>query len=124
MANPTFEEGSLARRKKPGEDLTGKDTFLPTSSYGIHKTTPPTLADGDVAHQQMDDMGNIKVSLGDPAQLAELGGGMLIPRHNQQVIDESDPNDVTITYKLDSTTVATKEIVVSGTTTTITMTVV
>ena len=74
MSNPTFEEGALARRKKPGEALTGKDTLLPASPYGIHQTTPPTLADGDVSQQQLDDLGNTLVAFGDPAQLAAISG--------------------------------------------------
>lgn len=44
-----------------------------------------------------------------------------IPYHNQQVIDESNPADVVITYKLDGSTVATKHIVTNGTTTTSTV---
>ena len=48
--------------------------------------------------------------------------GLAIPLHDQQVIDESDPNNVTITYKLNSVTVAVKSIVISGSTTTITVT--
>lgn len=47
--------------------------------------------------------------------------GMEIPYHNSQVIDETDPDNVTITYKLDGTTVATKTIAVSGAVTTITV---
>ena len=47
--------------------------------------------------------------------------GMEIPYHNSQVIDEADPDNVTITYKLDGTTVATKTIAKVGTTTTITV---
>jgi hypothetical protein len=50
-----------------------------------------------------------------------LRNGMSIPYHNSQVIDEADPDDVTITYKLNGTTVATKRIQVVGTTTTITV---
>lgn len=48
--------------------------------------------------------------------------GLGVPAHNQQVINEADPNNVIITYKLNGTTVGTKTIVVSGTTTTITVT--
>lgn len=44
--------------------------------------------------------------------------GMVIPRHDTQVIDESG-SDATITYKLLGATVATKTIVVTGTRTTI-----
>jgi hypothetical protein len=47
--------------------------------------------------------------------------GMEIPYHNEQVIDTSVAGTTTITYKLDGTTVATKTIVVDGTTTTITV---
>jgi len=47
--------------------------------------------------------------------------GMEIPYHNSQVIDTSVAGTTTITYKLNSTTVATKTIVVDGTTTTITV---
>jgi hypothetical protein len=61
-----------------------------------------------------------------PVLVSELGGllvtqGMSVPAHDQQVIDESDPNNVTITYKLSGSIVATKTISVSGTTTTITV---
>jgi len=48
--------------------------------------------------------------------------GMGVPAHNQQVINEADPNNVIITYNQSSSTivpVAIKYIVVSGTTTTI-----
>lgn len=51
-----------------------------------------------------------------------IDDGMKIPAHDQQVIDESDANNITITYKLDGVTVATKTIVIDGTTTTITLT--
>jgi hypothetical protein len=47
--------------------------------------------------------------------------GKYIPRWNSQVIDTSDPNDIIITYKMNGTTVATEEIVIVGTTTTITL---
>ena len=124
MANPTLEDNTLARRKPLGEAFNTKDTLLPTLPTGQHNTTPPNLADKDVAGFQMDDMGNIKVSFGDPAQAAAISGGMYIPAYNSMVIDESAAPDVTITYKLDGSTVATKTIVVVGTTTTITVTVV
>ena len=49
--------------------------------------------------------------------------GMMIPRHDQQVVDESGaPATTTITYKLATITKATKTITVIGTTTTISMT--
>ena len=122
MANPTLENGTLARRKPIGEALGNKDTLLPTMPTGVHNATPPTLADGDVAPIQQDDMGNIKVSLGDPAQLALIQQPMPIPEHNEIVIDESGaPATTVVTYKKDSATVATQTITVSGTTTTVTL---
>jgi hypothetical protein len=49
--------------------------------------------------------------------------GMLIPKHDKQVINEaSAPATTIITYSLNSVDVATKTITVSGTTTTIEMT--
>jgi len=60
--------------------------------------------------------------------IASASGGILvhtsfaIPPHDKQVIDESGaPALTTITYSLSGITVATKTIVVSGTTTTITV---
>jgi hypothetical protein len=60
--------------------------------------------------------------------VASAAGGLLvhsgfaIPAHDKQVIDESGaPALTTITYSLSGITVATKTIVVSGTTTTITV---
>jgi hypothetical protein len=47
--------------------------------------------------------------------------GMEIPYHNSQVIDETDADNVSITYKLDGTTVATKTIAKAGSVTTITV---
>lgn len=54
-------------------------------------------------------------------QQTVLRNGMSLPYHNSQVINEADPNNVVITYKLNGTTVATKTIAISGTTTTITL---
>ncbi len=45
-----------------------------------------------------------------------------IPVYDTQVIDEADPDNITITYKLDGATVAVKTIATSGTTTTISVT--
>lgn len=47
--------------------------------------------------------------------------GMALPEHDQVVIDETDPSIILLTYKLGSTTVATKSIVVVGAVTTITL---
>lgn len=46
--------------------------------------------------------------------------GLNIPAFDEQVIDLADPDAISITYKKDSVTVATKSIVTSGTTITIT----
>lgn len=122
MANPVLEDNTLARRKPIGEALGTKDTLLPTLPTVIHNATPPSLADGDVAPIQGDDLGNIKVSLGDPAQLALLQQSMPIPEHDEEIIDESGaPSTIVITYKKNSATVATETITVSGTTTTVTL---
>lgn len=59
-----------------------------------------------------------------PSAQISVTTGLAVPAHDQQIIDESDPNNVVITYKLSGATVATKTIAVSGTTTTITMTYV
>lgn len=47
--------------------------------------------------------------------------GFAIPVFDTEVINEADPNNVIITYKKSGVTVATKTIVISGTTTTITV---
>jgi len=72
MANPDYVEGALARKKQPAQDLSGHDSVQPVQEVGIHNTTPPSLSDGDVALPQLDDLGNKKVALGDPAQVALL----------------------------------------------------
>jgi hypothetical protein len=92
MANPVLDDNTLARRKPIGEALGTKDTLLPTLPTGIHNATPPTLADGDVAPIQADDLGNVKVSLGDPAQMALLQQSMPIPPHTK--IDWSDSSAI------------------------------
>jgi hypothetical protein len=59
---------------------------------------------------------------GAKVRLDVSSGGIVIPTHDEQVIDESGaPATTTITYKLGGATVATKTITVSGTTTTIAM---
>jgi len=101
MANPTFEQGSISRRKQPGEALTGKDAVTVTENIGIYNATPPALVDGDVAFQQMDDLGNTKVSLGDPAQVAILNSinGFDIPNHDYIALGYTGTNLTTVTYK-------------------------
>lgn len=108
MANPTLENNTLARRKPIGEALGNKDTLLPTLPTVIHKATPPSLADGDVVPVQSDDMGNVKVSFGDPAQLALLQQPMPIPEHDEIVFAYTDGNLTSVTYKKATVTVATK----------------
>ena len=127
MANPTLENNTIARRKPIGEALNTKDTLLPTLPVGQHNTTPPTLADGDVAGLQLDDLGNLETTPGDPAEAVLLySNPMAIPAHDTIVIDESGaPATTVITYKTGGTggtTVATKTITVSGTTTNIVVT--
>jgi uncharacterized protein YfaS (alpha-2-macroglobulin family) len=56
-------------------------------------------------------------------RLPVSASGMVIPYHDQQVIEEADPDNVTITYKLNGVTVAVKTIAVAGTQTTITIAV-
>lgn len=107
MANPTLENGTLARRKPIGEALNSKDTLLPTMPTGVHNATPPTLADGDVAPIQQDDMGNVKVTLGDPAQIALIQNPMHIPEHDEVTVGRTDDLITSLTYKKDSSTVAT-----------------
>jgi len=46
--------------------------------------------------------------------------GMNIPAHDEKIVDKTDPNEIIITYKLASVTVATKTIVTSGSVITIT----
>lgn len=80
---------------------------LPAQQYGWRNSAPVRLGVGP-----------------DGELLVSDSRGMGVPVHDSQVIDESDANNVTITYKLGGITVATKLIAVSGTTTTITLTVV
>lgn len=125
MANPTLENNTLARRKPIGEALGTKDTLLPTMPTVIHNATPPTLADGDVVPLQGDDMGNVKVSLGDPAQLAifeKVAAGVPVPGWTTTIDESSAPATTVITYSYGGETVATKTITVSGTTTKIAVT--
>ena len=72
MANPDFTQDSIKKRKAPGIPIVSKDSSSIVEPIGVHNTTPPSLADGDYAQQQMDDLGNIKTALGDPAQIADL----------------------------------------------------
>lgn len=107
MGNPAFEEGSLARRIRPGDDLTGKDTLDPSAPCLVHRTTPPSLADGDAVQSQADDLGNLKVSLGDPAQLAMLNPGFSIPPCTEIHISYSGNNISEVVYKNGASVVAT-----------------
>ncbi len=51
-----------------------------------------------------------------------ISAGFAVPYHDQEIINEADPNNVIITYKRSGASVATKTIVISGSTTTITIT--
>lgn len=101
MANPTFEQGSIPRRKQPGEALTGKDAALVTENIGIHNTIPPSLANGDVAFQQMDDLGNVKMALGDPAQVATLESinAFSIPTFDYIALGYTGTNLTSVVYR-------------------------
>lgn len=118
MANPEYKEGSLPRHKVPGADLIEQDSAKLVELIGVHKTTPPTLADGDVALTQMDDMGNIKFTLGDPAQAALLSASKLIPYNFDYIsVSYTGNNITTVVYKTGGsggTTVATLTITYSG----------
>lgn len=92
MTNPTFKDGAIPRRKRPGATLLPEDSADLVENFGVHRSTPPTLADGDVAQTQMDDMGNTKVAIGDPAQVALLGDPMQIPKYD--AVDYSDPTSI------------------------------
>lgn len=48
--------------------------------------------------------------------------GFQIPAHDTEIIDETDPNHIVITYKLKGQTVAIKDIVIDGAITTISVT--
>ncbi|NCB69596.1 MAG: T9SS type A sorting domain-containing protein, partial [Bacteroidia bacterium] len=52
--------------------------------------TPPTLADGDIERLQLDDLANLKVSLGDPAQLNMIKTGNLSPNGNTLISTYND----------------------------------
>lgn len=91
MADPVIAQGIIPTTK-------------PVQLYGHDGTNPVRLG--------ADSAGNLYTVDRD---------GMILPRHDEQVIDEADPNNVTITYKLAGVQVAVKTIAVSGTTTTITV---
>lgn len=92
MSNPTFKDGAIPRRKRPGATLLPEDSAELVESFGVHRSTPPTLADGDVCQTQMDDLGNVKMAIGDPAQVALLGDPLQIPKYD--AVDYSDPNEI------------------------------
>jgi hypothetical protein len=47
---------------------------------------------------------------------------MVVPSHDAMIMDETDPDNVVITYKLAGVLVATKTVAVSGAITTVTIT--
>lgn len=49
----------------------------------------------------------------------QLPDSFNIPAHDTQVVDETNPNSVTVTYKKSGVTVAVKTIAISGSVTTI-----
>jgi len=72
MANPTFKEGAIPRRKQIAAPISEHDAAVVVQNVGIHNATPLSLADGDFALPQLDDLGNLKVVIGDPAQAIEI----------------------------------------------------
>jgi hypothetical protein len=80
MANPEYVEGALPRRKKPADALSGYDSAIPVQNIGIHNATAPSLVDGDVALPQLDDQGNLKVTLGDQAQVNSISSSLIKSR--------------------------------------------
>lgn len=102
-----------------------------------------TLSDGEVARMSCDEFGRVLARIQDDATVEISSGAVELKNsdtddrakintdgslfttnvpvaYDTKVVDEVDPNNVTITYKLSGDTVATKTIAVSGTTTTIT----
>ena len=73
MASPTYNQDSIKKMKAPGVPIVEKDSSVLSEGIGVHNTTAPNLADGDYSQHQLDDLGNLKVIIGDPAQLAEIG---------------------------------------------------
>ncbi len=79
MANPTYDQGSIKKRKAPGVAIVEKDSSSLAEVIGIHNDTPPALVDGDVKQIQLDDLANMKMTLGDPAQIIELKTQYIFP---------------------------------------------
>lgn len=54
--------------------------------------------------------------------LTIASGGIIIPSHDSEIIDQADENNITIKYYLSGALVGTQTITISGTRTTIAMT--
>lgn len=74
MANPIYEQSTIKKMKAPGVAITGKDTAVLSEVIGVHNATPPSLADGDFKQLQLDDLGNLKTTIGDPSVIPQLSG--------------------------------------------------
>ena len=72
MANPTFKEGAIRRRKQPALPISEHDAVVLVQNVGIHNAAPLSLAPGDIALPQLDDLGNLKVVIGDPTQAIQI----------------------------------------------------
>lgn len=79
MSNPTYEQETIKKMKAPGVAITGRDTSILSEVIGVHNTTPPSLADGDFKQLQLDDLGNLKMTFGDPTILDQLIGSGIFP---------------------------------------------
>ena len=106
MANPTYDQSSIKKMKAPGADLTAKDTAVLSEVIGVHNSTPPNLADGDLKQLQLDDMGNLKMSFGDPAQEALFLNPFLIPSFDEISLSYTGDDMTGVTYKKNDVTVA------------------
>ena len=72
MGNPEYEQSSIKKMKQPGVDISGKDSSVLSEAIGVHNESAPSLVDGDVKQLQLDDLANLKMTLGDPAQILDL----------------------------------------------------
>ena len=79
MSNPPYIQASLKKMKAPGIAITGKDSSVLSEGIGIHRTTPPSLSDGDFYQLQLDDLANLKMAFGDPVQMLELKTANVFP---------------------------------------------
>jgi len=116
MANPEYVQDTIKKMKQPGVDIVGKDSSVLSEGIGVHNTTPPSLADGDFKQLQLDDIGNLKVAMGDPAQetLLEAITPFSIPPFDEVRMGYNGDNLSVVTYLSSSIEVATLTLTYSG----------